>query len=116
MLSSASKWTSLYPKQDMTDSVPCSQLLEPEDQTLQSFSIGAIRPPSMTLTLLTDLLTDPFRRFPSTWEKATEDQLDIWRSLLETTIDRSRVKQIDPNISVVESLAAGLADAEVAES
>jgi hypothetical protein len=78
--------------------------------------MDSIRPPSMTLTLLTNLLTDPFRRFPSTWERASEEQLDIWRGLLETTIERSRVKQIDPNISVVESLAAGLADAEMTES
>lgn len=69
----------------------------------------------MTLRLLTDLLTDPFRRFPVLWTSASPTNVATWGSLLETTISRAVAKGMNPNIVVVEDLAAGLTDVDMVD-
>jgi hypothetical protein len=70
---------------------------------------------SMTLRLLTDLLTDPFRRFPVLWTSATAEHVATWGTLLETTVSRAVAKGMNPNIVVVEDLAAGLTDVDMVD-
>ena len=69
----------------------------------------------MTLRLLTDLLTDPFRRFPVLWTSASAEHVATWGTLLETTVKRAVSKGMNPNIVVVEDLAAGLTDVDMVD-
>lgn len=70
---------------------------------------------SMTLRLLTDLLTDPFRRFPVLWTSASSENVATWGALLQTTVSRAVAKGMNPNIVVVEDLAAGLTDVDMVD-
>jgi hypothetical protein len=104
----ARKWTELWPK-----TAPTSQ--EDDEDAEREDQSTPLKNPSMTLGLLANLLTNPFRSCPGSWAVASDSDVKIWQDLLETTCARARVKAYDPNIAVVESLAAGLTDAEVAE-
>ena len=111
--SSARKWTTYWPK----EADPSSQEVEEEDDAPTDASPAAsFIPKSTTLDLLNNLLTDPFRRFPSSWATASSETVEVWKDLLETTIGRCKAKKMSGNIVVVESISASLSDFEVAES
>lgn len=109
----ARRWTLHWPK----EADPSDVEMEEEDDLAPDASPAAsFIPKSTTLDLLTDLLTDPFRRFPSAWATASAENVAVWRDLLETTIGRCKAKKMSGNIVVVESISASLTDFEVAES
>lgn len=112
-LASARKWTTYWPK----EIDPSSQEMDDEDEAPTDASPAAsFIPKSTTLDLLNNLLTDPFRRFPSSWATASPETVEVWKDLLETTIGRCKAKKMSGNIVVVESISASLSDFEVAES
>ena len=109
----ARKWTTYWPK----EADPSSQEIEEEDEApTDASSAASFIPKSTTLDLLNNLLTDPFRRFPSSWMTASSETVEVWKDLLETAIGRCKAKKMSGNIVVVESISASLSDFEVAES
>lgn len=109
---SARKWTTYWPKE--TD--PSQEVEEEDEAPTDASPAASFIPKSTTLDLLHNLLTDPFRRFPSAWATASEDSVGVWKDLLETTIGRCKAKKMSGNIVVVESISASLSDFEVAET
>lgn len=112
----ASKWIELYPSTEQA-TLPKSPT-HPSNHSINgapSSDADMDSAQSMTLRLLTDLLTDPFRRFPVLWTSALQEDVAMWGRLLETTVNRAVAKGMNPNIVVVEDLAAGLTDVDMVD-